>query len=63
VQKTKGSADEMVLILKMTDESSYKNFVDVVDEVQITGVKHYFMAEPDAADNKLLQKIIQAPFL
>jgi hypothetical protein len=47
----------------MTDESSYKNFVDVVDEVQITGVKHYFMAEPDAADKKLLQKIIQAPFL
>ena len=55
VQKIKGSADEMVLILKMTDDSNYKNFVDVVDEVQITGVKHYFMAEPDAADKKLLQ--------
>lgn len=63
VQKIKGSADEMVLILKMTDESSYKNFVDVVDEVQITGVKHYFMAEPDAADKMLLQKIFRAPFL
>jgi biopolymer transport protein ExbD len=56
VQKIKGSADEMVLILKMTDESNYKNFVDLVDEVQITGVKHYFMAELDGVDKKLLQK-------
>lgn len=56
VQQLKGSADKMVLILKMTDDSNYKNFVDVVDEVQITGVKHYFMAEPDAADRKMLQK-------
>lgn len=56
VQKIKGTADEMVLILKMTDESKYKNFVDIVDEVQITGVKHYFMAELDEADKKLLQK-------
>lgn len=56
VQKIKGSADEMVLILKMTDGSNYKNFVDAVDEVQITGVKHYFMAEPDATDKLLLQK-------
>jgi biopolymer transport protein ExbD len=55
VQKIRGSADQMVLILKMTDDSNYKNFVDVVDEVQITGVKHYFMAEPDAVDKKLLQ--------
>lgn len=55
VQIIKGSADEMVLILKMTDDSNYKNFVDAVDEVQITGVKHYFLAEPDTADKKLLQ--------
>jgi biopolymer transport protein ExbD len=56
VKKIKGSADEMVLIVKPSDESSYKNFVDMVDEVQITGVKHYFLADLNEAENKLLKK-------
>lgn len=56
VQKATGTANEMVLIVKMTDESNYKNFVDVVDEVQITGVKHYFIADMDAADKSLVKK-------
>ena len=56
VQKLKGSADEMVLVLKMMDESNFKNFVDMVDEVQITGVKHYFIVEPDSTDKKMLKK-------
>jgi uncharacterized protein YukJ len=56
VKKIKGSADEMVLIVKPSDESSYKNFVDMVDEVQITGVKHYFLADLNEAEKKLLKK-------
>ncbi len=56
VQKIKGNSDEMVLIVKPTDESNYKNFVDIVDEVQITGVKHYFLADLSEEDKALLQK-------
>ena len=56
VKKAKGTSDDMVLILKPTDESSYKNFVDILDEVAITGVKHYFIDEINATDKKLLLK-------
>ena len=56
VKKVKGTSDEMVLIVKPADESSYKNFVDILDEVAITGVKHYFIDEINATDKKLLTK-------
>ena len=56
VKKAKGTADDMVLILKPTDECRYKNFVDILDEVAITRVKHYFIDEINEADKKLLQK-------
>ena len=56
VKKAKGTADDMVLIVKPTDGSSYKNFVDILDEVAITRVKHYFIDEINEADKKLLQK-------
>ncbi|MBP6022118.1 ExbD/TolR family protein [Ferruginibacter sp.] len=56
VKKIKGTSDKMVLIVKPADESSYKNFVDILDEVAITGVKHYFIDEINATDKKLLTK-------
>jgi biopolymer transport protein ExbD len=56
VKKAKGTSDEMVLIVKPADESSYKNFVDILDEVAITGVKHYFIDEINVMDKKLLIK-------
>lgn len=56
VRKMWGSGNEMVLIVKPTDESSYKNFVDLVDEVQITGVKHYFLSDINEEDKIMLKK-------
>ena len=56
VRKMWGSGNEMVLIVKPTDESSYKNFVDLVDEVQITGVKHYFLSDINEDDKIMLKK-------
>ncbi len=56
VKKVKGTSDVMVLIVKPGDESSYKNFVDILDEVAITAVKHYFIDEINATDKKLLIK-------
>jgi hypothetical protein len=46
----------MVLIVKPASASSYKNFVDIIDEVAINGIKHYFIDELNEADKKLLVK-------
>ena len=44
--------DELIVIIKPTSESSYKNFVDAMDEICINDCKHYFVAEP--GKNELL---------
>ena len=54
VKKILGDAREMVLIIKPTDESSYKEFVDILDEVAINGITHYFISEMNDADKKML---------
>ena len=41
--------DSMIIIIKPTKGSSYKNFVDAMDEIYINGCKHYFVADPDRA--------------
>ena len=56
VKNSKGSADEMVLIVKPADECSYKNFVDILDEVAINDIKHYFIDELNDAEKKMLKK-------
>ena len=56
VKKVKGSAEDMVLIIKPGEESAFKNFVDMADEVTINNVKHYFIDEISEADKKLLLK-------
>ena len=49
VQKLKGSPDYFVMIIKPTDESTFQNFVDIVDEVAINNVKHSYITEMDKA--------------
>jgi biopolymer transport protein ExbD len=39
--------DGMIIIIKPTKDSSYKNFVDALDEIQINDCKHYFVADPE----------------
>ena len=56
VKFAKGSADEMVLIIKPGEGSSFKNFVDMADEVTINNIKHYFIDEMNEADKKMLAK-------
>ncbi len=43
VETTKGSGDQFTLIIKPTMESSFKNFVDITDEVTINNIKRYFI--------------------
>jgi biopolymer transport protein ExbD len=56
VKKVRGTEDQMVLIVKPADQSSYKNFVDILDEVAINGIKHYFIDDLSEADKQLLKK-------
>ncbi|HUS03494.1 MAG TPA: biopolymer transporter ExbD [Chitinophagaceae bacterium] len=47
-QKSLGnSKDSMIIIIKPTKESSYKNFVDAMDEIYINDCKTYFVADPE----------------
>ncbi len=37
---------KLILIIKPAKQSSYKNFVDAMDEIYINDCKHYFVSEP-----------------
>lgn len=39
---------ELIIIIKPTSESTYKNFIDSLDEITINDCRHYFVTEPDA---------------
>ncbi|MEO6550827.1 MAG: biopolymer transporter ExbD [Ferruginibacter sp.] len=54
VQKVKGNMDDFVLIIKGADGSTFQNFVDIVDEVTINNIKHYYLDEISVADKKLM---------
>lgn len=45
LEKTYGSKDTMICIIKATDEANYNNMVDALDEMDITGVKRYSMQD------------------
>lgn len=45
VRSIRGNADQFVLIIKATDEASFKNFVDITDEVTINNIKRYYIDE------------------
>lgn len=39
--------NKLTLIIKPTKESTYKNFIDALDEITISDCKHYLVAEPE----------------
>lgn len=60
VKAIRGTADQFVLIIKGADASSFKNFVDITDEVTINGIKRYYIDELSVAEkSKMLQDAVQ----
>ncbi len=53
VESTVGSPSRMVVIIKPMHGSQFRNFVDMVDELNILGVKIYYIDEIKAADQVL----------
>lgn len=39
--------NDLSITIKPTKESTYKNFIDALDEVAISDCRHYFIAEPN----------------
>lgn len=54
VKQVLGNADRFVLIIKPTTESSFKNFVDIIDEVTINAVKRHYIDEVTQAEKSKL---------
>jgi biopolymer transport protein ExbD len=48
--------DEPIMIIKAKKDAKYKNVVDVIDEMAITGVKIYALVDITPADLELLAK-------
>ena len=55
VKTIRGNADETILIIKPSDVSTFQNFVDMMDEVAINGIKKYYVDELSVEDKKLLK--------
>lgn len=41
------------MIIKPSDESTFQNFVDIIDEAAINNIKHYYTSEIDKNDLNL----------
>jgi len=48
--------NEMILVIKPSDESSYKNFVDILDEISINEIRFYFIDKLSAVESKMIQR-------
>lgn len=46
----------MTVIIKATDNASYKNLVDALDEMQICSIGKYVIDKINPADEALLKK-------
>ena len=55
VRTATGNADKFVLIVKPGVESTMQNFVNIMDEIAINSIRHYYIAEISVADKRLLQ--------
>jgi biopolymer transport protein ExbD len=45
-----GDADQLVVLIRPTKESSYMNLVDILDEMVILGIKKYVLLEEPGPD-------------
>lgn len=56
-RKKKDYSKELFLIIKPTDNSSYSNLVDMMDEVIINDLHHYAITDITTAEKELILKL------
>ena len=49
-------ADDLYIIIKPDKDATYKNAVDVLDEMTINDIKRYSMVDPTPEEYKLIQQ-------
>lgn len=54
VRLTTGDENKFVLIIKPGERSTMADFVNIMDEVAINGIRHYYISEINATDKKLV---------
>lgn len=57
VGKMYGSKDTLVVLIKAMPKAKYKNMVDILDEMRITGVKSYALVDLDIIDTTIMEKM------
>ena len=48
--------DDLVIILKPNEEATYKNTVDILDEMTINGIKRFALVDILPVENELIKK-------
>ncbi|MBE5033095.1 ExbD/TolR family protein [Gallalistipes aquisgranensis] len=56
--RIKSNPDGQVVVIKPTDDSSYRNMVDVLDEMQICSIGKYALVEMTDGDHYLLRNYL-----
>ncbi|HYG19931.1 MAG TPA: biopolymer transporter ExbD [Ohtaekwangia sp.] len=52
----KSKMDDLVVLIKPTAKSRYKNLVDILDEMTIAGIPYYYIVKTTPNDEKLLRQ-------
>jgi biopolymer transport protein ExbD len=52
-----GSKDTLVVLIKGMPKANYKNFVDIIDEMRITGVRQYAILDRDKIDTTIMENL------
>ncbi len=59
-KKSRSSADDLFITVKPDNDCSYKNMVDMLDEMNISDVKRYAFADMNASEKKVFDQITNA---
>jgi len=54
-QRLADKKDELMLLIKPLDEATYANVINILDEVQINGVKRYAIVEPTTEEKAFVR--------
>ncbi len=52
----KWGPNQMVVLIKVTDKAKYKNFVDVLDEMNVVEQRKYMLVEPEPEEIEMVEE-------
>jgi len=56
IDKKQAADTNLVVVIKPNDESNYKNFIDILDEMSINVVKRYAVVDISPVEDELIRK-------